>query len=167
MTASYGVQLGTIRPEIRSAHGPDRPLWYVPSIIDPDLTCDATAVVAHTTRSCGEAPSRPHRQLLSRRAVSRRCYPFFERCAQRELPRTISQSAPGRIRTSGLRIRRPTALSAVLNRNFPRHSRATQRELSVVCSASACSDQPAVASTLPVMPVPSWVVLRDGPAVIV
>ena len=48
--------------------------------------------------------------------------------------------APGRIRTSGLRIRRPPALSAVLNRNFPRQSRATRRELSVVSPSRSAAN---------------------------
>ena len=48
-------------------------------------------------------------------------------------------SAPGRIRTSDLRIRRPHSLSAVLNRKIAGHSRATRRELSVVRSDTSAS----------------------------
>ena len=46
------------------------------------------------------------RYLVSRRAVSRWCYPFFERCAQRDASASPGR-APGRIRTSDLRIRGP------------------------------------------------------------
>ena len=78
------------------------------------------AVVADTTRRLW-AGAELSRRRPSRRGVGNQSYPFLERCAQASFDgrHIVPQvSAPGRIRTSGLRIRRPTALSAVLNRKI-------------------------------------------------
>ena len=83
------------------------------------------ALVPRRTRRCTRRPTLDQGQGLhisptdvgmTRHTSS---YSLSERCARPSPTHDTSQvSAPGRIRTSGPRIRRPTALSAVLNRKF-------------------------------------------------
>jgi hypothetical protein len=80
------------------------------------------AVVADTTRRLWPGVERSRHRLPD---DGRQCYPFLERGAQASFDgrHTVPQvSAPGRIRTSGLRIIRPPAVSAVLDRKIAGHS---------------------------------------------